>query len=322
MSLLKKIWRPLLALLFLFFLVKKGPFKIDQLKFVFSQTNILLLGLVFFALQFYLFSIRWKLFVDQISILKIKSAFRLTLIGQFFSFFIPGGVGGDVVKALELSQEHIMSKSAALSTVIADRVLGLFCMILMATLCLLTEALLGTQYPIARLLFFSSSLLAILTMGLLFSHYAIQKLKSAFNLQQNQLLIKFEKLINSFDLTFKSFRNSSLQVKNFFLSLMIQMISIYFMYTVVKTLNVEPPGFFIFFSLCCFGFLASAIPLTPAGIGVGQAAFYFLFSSFSPEVGAAAVTTVSVVQIFQIFYALIGGLLFSIKPLQKIEVNL
>ena len=89
------------------------------------------------------------------------------------------------------------------------------------------------------------------------------------------------------------------------------------MLEIVRALDVPTPSFLVFFALSCFGFLASAIPITPAGIGVGQAAFYFLFSTLNKDLGNAAVTAVSILQIFTLSYALIGGLLFALKPFQK-----
>ena len=253
------------------------------------------------------------MFVDLESELSLKKAFRLTLIGQFFSFFIPGGVGGDVVKALELSKDHVTSKADALSTVIGDRVLGLFSMIFISTLFLSIEYIVSPNPHLTHLIFISLTLFALATTGLLFAPFFLKRLNSLFGQTENKLMLKLNKLINSFNMTFLVFRNKKFLIKNIFVCFIVQLISILFMYSIVKALKVEPPPFFVFFSLCCFGFLASAIPLTPAGIGVGQAAFYFLFSTYKPEVGDAAVTAVSGLQLFQLFFALFGGLFFSIK---------
>jgi hypothetical protein len=41
------------------------------------------------------------------------------------------------------------------------------------------------------------------------------------------------------------------------------------------------------------GFVATALPIAPAGVGVGQIAFLFLFHAYAPEsrdMGAAAIT--------------------------------
>jgi uncharacterized membrane protein YbhN (UPF0104 family) len=48
---------------------------------------------------------------------------RLYFVGQFFSSFLPSGYGGDVVRALELTQDT--ASSAAIGTVLLDRATGL-----------------------------------------------------------------------------------------------------------------------------------------------------------------------------------------------------
>lgn len=317
MSFLKKIWRPLVAILFLAVLIQLGPINLEQLQLVLSQPRIIVLGLGLFLIQLVLFAYRWKLFVDQISYLDFKTAFRLTLVGHFFSFFIPGGVGGDLVKALELAKHHVASRATTLSTVIADRALGLFMMIFLSSVFLTIEYFTSPFEQLPRYLAVSWGLFIVVTVGLLTSPFIVRFLNQFFHEKQNKFLLQLNKLVNSFSLTFESFRNFVLMVKNSFLCMAIQLITIFFMFSVIKTLNIQPPPFFVFFGLCCFGILASSIPLTPLGIGVGQTAFYFLFSTFSKELAEAAVTAVSIFQLFVLFFSLFGGLFFVFKPQPK-----
>ncbi len=60
--------------------------------------------------------------------------FALLLIGLFFNFFIPGGTGGDVVKIYYLLKETHTQRTAALLSVLMDRILGLVGLILLAGL--------------------------------------------------------------------------------------------------------------------------------------------------------------------------------------------
>ncbi|MBC7419948.1 MAG: flippase-like domain-containing protein [Bdellovibrio sp.] len=322
MSSIKKIWRPIVALLLLFVLIKSGPFKIDQIQFILSQQTILFVGLSLFAVQFVLFAVRWSFFVHLITPLAFLKSLKLTLVGQFFSFFIPGGVGGDVVKALELSRTETISKSQALSTVLADRILSLFAMITMSAAFLLYEYIQQPSENLKRFLIVSSILFVAVAIGLFSAPYIVNKFSFLFKNKNSFILVKLEKIISSFAMTFNAFRNIKIQAKNLIACIAIQFISIYFLYYIVQNLGLTPPPFLIFFSLCCFGFLASAIPITPAGIGVGQAAFYFLFSTFSPELGQATVTAVSVLQLFNLLFALFGGIIFSVQPKKIKQIEL
>ena len=311
---IKNLIRPVIAILLLFVLVKKGPFQIEQIKFILTQQKILLLGLVLFASNFVLAATRWKIIVNLISDLTLKTAFGLTLVGHFFSFFIPGGVSGDLVKAFELSKENSITKKDALSTVFADRILGLYAMVFFSALFLCVDYLQENSNRIFQYFAFSALLLFLLTAGLIIGPRITLFVSEKIIFQKNKVLSVFNKVLSSFNLTFICVRKPQVSLKVLILSLGIQSLSIFFMLEVVKALNVTPPTFFVFFSLSCFGFLASAIPITPAGIGIGQAAVYFLFSSISPQLGQAAVTAISVFQIFNLFFALIGGIIFSTKP--------
>ncbi len=313
-SILKTIARPLIAIILLIILVKKGPFQLDQIKFILSQPKVLLLGFVLMVTNFGLAATRWKTIVNLLSKITLKTSLALTLVGHFFSFFIPGGVSGDLVKAFELSKENSISKKEALSTVFADRLLGLYAMVFFSALFLYVDYLQENTNQIFQYFSFSLVLLFVMTIGLITGPWITQFVSGKIIIQKNKILSTLNKLLSSFNLTFMCVRKPQLSLQVLLLSLGMQSFSILFMLEVVKALNVTPPTFFVFFSLSCFGFLASAIPITPAGIGVGQAAVYFLFSTLNPELGQAAVTAISVFQIFNLFFALIGGIIFSAKP--------
>lgn len=317
----KNLIRPVAALAFLFILIKKGPFQLDQIKYIFSQEKVLITGFALILLQFILTAYRWKLFVDTKAKITTFLAFKLTLIGQFFSFFIPGGVGGDIVKALELSKLKSLSRSETLSTVLADRIFGLFAMVLFSSLFLAIDYSLEANNAFLKYLAFSSLLLLAMFIGLMYGRVVVQIISNFFGKKENRILTTLQKMATSFDLTFTSFRNFKLVSFTVLLSLVLQVISIYFMSLVVESLGVTIPSYLIFFSLCCFGFLASAVPITPAGIGVGQAAFYFLFATFNDDLGKAAVTAISALQLFQFFYAIIGGIMFAASPLLRKNIQ-
>ena len=60
----------------------------------------------------------------------VRNAFRLGMVGVFYNTFFPGSVGGDLLKAYFLAKEHPERKTRAVATVVADRALGLFGLIL------------------------------------------------------------------------------------------------------------------------------------------------------------------------------------------------
>lgn len=74
---------------------------------------------------------RWYLLVRALDLpFALRDAFRLSLVGIFYNTFIPGSVSGDLVKAYFIAHAHPERKSRAVASVIADRAFGLFGLIL------------------------------------------------------------------------------------------------------------------------------------------------------------------------------------------------
>lgn len=79
------------------------------------------------SLQIY----RWYLLVRALDLpFGVRDAYRLSLVGIFYNTFFPGSVGGDLLKAYFIAHAHPERKSRAVASVIIDRAFGLFGLIL------------------------------------------------------------------------------------------------------------------------------------------------------------------------------------------------
>jgi len=91
----------------------------DYLAFV----GLALLACACTSIQF----VRWYILVRALDLpFTIPNAFRLGLIGCFYNAFLPGSVGGDFVKAFYIARDTPGKRAAAVATVVADRLVGLF----------------------------------------------------------------------------------------------------------------------------------------------------------------------------------------------------
>lgn len=69
--------------------------------------------------------LRWHVLVRAQQLpFTISSAFRLGLIGLYWNTFLPGSVGGDIIKAACITREQ-SRRTVAVATVLLDRVVGL-----------------------------------------------------------------------------------------------------------------------------------------------------------------------------------------------------
>lgn len=78
--------------------------------------------------------VRWHLLVRALGIpFRMKDAFRLGLLGFFWNFFSLGTVGGDVFKAFFIAREQHGRRAEAVASVIVDRIVGLYALLLVAS---------------------------------------------------------------------------------------------------------------------------------------------------------------------------------------------
>lgn len=309
---MKKIIRPLIAIVLLALLFRSGLIKVDQLKTSLQNTQLLLAGFVLIGVQFIFFAYRWKIIVDIYHSVAFSKILKLNLISQFFNIFIPGGVGGDLVKAIELSKSENIPKQKTIATIVIDRVIGLYCMILFSTLFLALEM---KQLPEIKKFFYISLLMLIVSsVGLIFLSTIIKICKTITKNMNYNIIKKVFEGLETLNEGFKSIRKIKTMLQMILLSFIAQILAITFLHLVVSSTISDTPSFLVFFPLACFAFMASAIPITPGGIGFGQAAFYFIFSIFSKDTANAATIGVSLMQLFILLFSLPGAYFFTKIP--------
>lgn len=92
-------------------------------------------GLVALSLTF----IRWYLLVISVGIpFHLKDAFRLGFLGYLLNFIGVGGVGGDLFKGYLLARDNPGKRPEAVSTIIMDRLIGLYALFVVTSLAALT----------------------------------------------------------------------------------------------------------------------------------------------------------------------------------------
>lgn len=126
----------LVAIFLIRFVVKSTGVDVYQ---VWESVDRRYLAAAFLSLGvgFLLASYRWYLLLQHIKVeLPMLVVIRLALIGQFFNLFVPGGVGGDLIKMVYLKKESGERFTEAVLTVLLDRILGLTGLLLLALVAL------------------------------------------------------------------------------------------------------------------------------------------------------------------------------------------
>jgi uncharacterized membrane protein YbhN (UPF0104 family) len=122
-----------LAATLITYLVQSGGIQFGALSGLLHRKRMLLLAFVIAGMSPALGAVRWWVLLRTVSVrLPLLTAWRLTLVGLFFNLFLPGAVGGDAVKAVYASRVAPDGrKIEAVTTVLIDRVLGLGTLLLL-----------------------------------------------------------------------------------------------------------------------------------------------------------------------------------------------
>ncbi|WP_413295026.1 lysylphosphatidylglycerol synthase transmembrane domain-containing protein [Bdellovibrio sp. HCB185ZH] len=310
----KKIAVQLLKILFavgiIYWLVQSGKLNFAALRNLLTP-GILLLAITITLFNLFLISERWRVLVKSQGIpAKVWPSFKLTLIGQFFNFAMPGGVGGDVIKAYYFTRDFPGTKVVAATSVLMDRVLGLYAMIFLALAVMIYDFNHVSHVPtLMTLFYFIIALFAAFTvaLSLIFSTkiYKTQILKRVIN--KLPLSEKFMKIYESLHL----YGNSIPRIAQVIvISLIAQSTAILFLYMVGMVSGYTDIPAKTYFLVAPLGFMATAIPISPAGVGVGQAAFYFLFNIYTGHSSEVGPTTITAFQVCSFVVSLLGAFFY------------
>lgn len=283
--------------------------------------EIILTGVLLALVNIMVTAERWRqIFLTQGLFLTRFETVKLSMIGIFFNIVMPGGVGGDLIKGFYFVKQNPQSRASAMTSVLMDRMIGLYAMICMALFAMLSHfTYIKNENTLWVMFLFVSGLFLIATSGLalLFSSIGVKIFELPL-LAKLPLQEKFLKLFTSF----KSYR-SHLPTMGYalILSVIAQSLSIVFLFTVGQKSGLLDLPLSVYFFLAPLGFMATAIPISPAGVGVGQAAFMFLFNVYSgvqTEIGSVVIT---VMQLINFITGLLGAYFYMTSKV-KIPENL
>lgn len=210
---------------------------------------------------------------------------RLVLLSVFFNFFVPGGTGGDVAKMYYLAADN-PGKGLELAVVVfVDRVTGLFGLIITLTVLALINTPLVSDYPLIRWLL---GMLAVVLTGLGGTVFLISSgtfRKSRF-IRYIRGKLPFWHHVGRIAEAVRAFRgHKAALLVAVVISLMGNGVMVLMFLLAASVFMPDAPGTVVSF-LAVLGMFANVVPLTPGGLGVGEAAFEGLFSLLGIPAGA------------------------------------
>lgn len=272
------------------------------------QNPLMLFGLLLMGINLWMASERWRILVAPQELQTSRwEIFRLTLIGIFFNHAMPGGVGGDVIKAYYFTKDHPRSRATAITSVILDRALGLYAMAVMALFVMAWDF---EHVRHVHVLLTFASVLAVLVVGLSLAWFFLFSRRVRAKGWVQQLLQKLPlsaKLLKLYETAhrFGLYRRNVLGALA--LSVCSQAIAVCFLWLAGVSAGRADVSLGTYFLIAPLGYMATAIPLSPAGIGIGQAAFYMLFNLYQGQTSDLGPTVITAQQVVTALFGLWGA---------------
>lgn len=297
------------------YMVYSGRLDLVVVKRGFSHLPMLLASctLVFFALVTSLY--RWGLLMRGQGIeFTMGQLIRYGMIGNFFNTTMPGAVSGDLIKAWYVLADHKhQKKTPVLTSILLDRVMGVFGLVIVSASPIIFQWKHVWAVPqLAHL----ASIVLLLFAGVVFFYVymllaswgPLAGLRARMEVLNGSRVGKV--LLQAYDAWLVYRDHPVILVQALLLSICTHLFIVAVVIFCSHALGENSIAFFQYFLLVPIGLLTTAVPVAPAGLGVGHVAFAALFKLAGSTMGAEIFTMLVTIQIIWnltgIFFYLAG----------------
>lgn len=219
--------------------------------------------------------------------MSVAASTRLSLIGVFFNLFLPGG-GGDLVRIFYAASDAVGRRTEVAAIVLLDRLFGFYGMLLFALiLAPFFAPLIGGSAGLTALVWFAAALLVTVTLvGAVGLSRRTRESRLVAGLLARMPLGGYATRVLDTVQAYRS--NGGVIAAAVGISLLAHALSVAIMLLLAQLTaagGARPAMAF----LSILGFMANSLPITPGGLGVGEAAFDSLFALAGFDGGAEAV---------------------------------
>ena len=251
---------------------------------------------------------RWYLLVRALDLkFRLSDAFRLGFLGYLLNFVAPSSVGGDLFKAIFIAREQKGRRAEAVATVVVDRIIGLYALVLVTSIAILCVQLPSDKPAIQAIC--NMTLVAALIGGigiglLLFAPGLTNSLARLF-----QRVPKVGEIIHRIVAAIAMYRAKPMVITAIGLMSLVShsmfAISIFLIATALYGGAIPTlPEHFIIGPL---SMVAGAIPLAPGGLGIFESAMMELYTHVPVGQTIAAGMGISIAIVFRLITIAIAG---------------
>src|SRR5262245_31447816 len=272
-----------------------------------SAFAVLLVGYALSAL-------RWYALLHAIGIrIRLRPCAEIFAMGTFANTFLPGGTGGDLVRAVYIARHVQTDRAGGVPSVVADRAMGLLGVLGTAVILGLASSEHVIESPLTRVLYlllaagFAGITLGLVVVLLVLPPARVAKISSFIG---NRTMIH-RLFLRGFQ-ALGPFRNTPAAV------LLSVVLSVLITLTIVVAVILLSRGFragglnaLDFANATVFALVANIVPITPGGVGVAEGVFAFLCYAWESTPTTLAYGTIFLGQrLITMVISLVGSIAF------------
>jgi glycosyltransferase 2 family protein len=281
---LKLVIKILIAIMAILFLLNSGSLDFYSILIAFKHLDLFVPALVCLLFGIVLSGIRWWVLLGATNnIITIRTALSIQFMGSFFSSWLPGAAGGDAVKGVLLYKLLDSGRSSAIVSIAVDRLFAVFGLV---TIAVFSSIYLGQSMPLNNTVQFYLGFLYYGVVGialLIIIFIAILWVIFKFSLQ-SYLPSKGCNYLSSIFKIMQCYKNAWVRL---ILCAVISMIAsgIVVIGIIFISLMFDfAPSPAITAIAGVMGNVSSVIPVSPGGLGVGEAVFSKISSDLSHSI--------------------------------------
>jgi uncharacterized protein (TIRG00374 family) len=301
-------------------MVHKGYLDPSKLKSLMTPLNVVVALLLIGTNNFFA-SWRWVILLRGSGLrLSVGYGFSSYLMGQFFNYALPGAVGGDVVRAYYVAVDYPERRMDSVLSIALDRILGLYSFFILTLIAVVCDFnfVMGHEkiHWVAKM-----CLLLFIGMTVFFTITFSERLSRKFGL--TYLARKIPVLHKVVEDMHRFGENPQAVAWSILVSFLGQFFTMIFFYQVAMALGETDITWRAVLFAVPMGFLVTAIPIAPAGIGVAQVAFQYLFEAYLQRPTPLGATAVTAFQIVAFTWSLVGAAFYLArkKPQNQAAMN-
>jgi uncharacterized protein (TIRG00374 family) len=269
----------------------------------------LLNSIVLMGLTILLGVIRWRMVLGVQGLnLPFSRAGEISLVAHFFNSFLLGSTGGDLLKAYYAARETHHKKTEAVVTVLVDRLIGLFSMLLFACLMMIPNWPLLMAYRrfeaiaglIGLMMVGCALVVALAFWGGISRGWGNARLWL-------RRLPKGELLERSLEACRQFGRHRAFIFRAMLISMALNVVCVLQLLVLAKGMGLQIPPIALFMIVPII-ICISALPITPSGLGVRENLYVYMLSVPALGIGETQALSLSLLAYAgSLFWSLVGG---------------